>query len=286
MSALTFPCTIFKTKNRMNDYGAKDMRCGDLSEAQLTGRFNLREISRRVDPYKLTELADVPYGMLSLPKMMPGKKITKQACIRRLFDELRFESNNIFTCFGRYDNLILDLINHMQYKNGGNYRSSELNDEIRKRILDDSTRNSTLSKIKDALTQNLDWERQLLPTEGKKDLYDAIMSGVLPKFTGYRDWFNGFGVSVHDTYATHITINSLSFDDKENFTAMVQYKIQDHFGLDDNDILNFRPRQFRFFRIWFLLQRYDKFAIKPFFNNMEATITIRGNIRDRKTKRK
>ncbi|WP_255212464.1 DUF3289 family protein, partial [Serratia plymuthica] len=31
MSALEFPCTIFKTQKRMDDYGAEDMRCGDLS---------------------------------------------------------------------------------------------------------------------------------------------------------------------------------------------------------------------------------------------------------------
>ncbi|WP_261430850.1 DUF3289 family protein, partial [Serratia quinivorans] len=34
MSALEFPCTIFKTQKRMDDYRAEDMRCGDLSESQ------------------------------------------------------------------------------------------------------------------------------------------------------------------------------------------------------------------------------------------------------------
>ena len=285
MSALTFPCTIFKTKNRMNDYGAKDMRCGDLSEAQLTGRFNLREISRRVDPYKLTELADVPYGMLSLPKMMPGKKITKQACIRRLFDEFRASSSHIYTMFGFYSDLIIDLINHMQYKDGAPYRSITLDRAIERQILDDnSEENSSRLKIKDALIQNVDWEKQLLPTKKKEDILKAILGGVLPKFTRFKDNFNGLGLAVHDTYATHITIKSLRFDDKENFTALLHYKIQDHFGLDDTDILNFLPRQFDFFRIWFVLQRYNKFAVKPFMTNMQATVKIRGNIHDRKKK--
>ncbi|MDU5783277.1 MAG: DUF3289 family protein, partial [Pantoea sp.] len=27
MAALQFPCTIFTTQNRMDDYSAKDMRC-------------------------------------------------------------------------------------------------------------------------------------------------------------------------------------------------------------------------------------------------------------------
>ena len=282
MSALTFPCTIFKTKNRMNDYGAKDMRCGDLSEAQLTGRFNLREISRRVDPYKLTELADVPYGMLSLPKMMPGKKITKQACIRRLFDEFRASSSHIYTTFGFYGDLIIDLINHMQHKNGAPYRSIALDRAIERQILDDNSRkNSTRLKIKYALAKFADWENKFYPIKMKNELTKAIMESVLPKFTRFKDNFNGMGLAVHDTYATHITMKSLRFDDKENFTAMLHYKIQDHFGLDDTDILNFLPRQFNFFRIWFVLQRCNKFAIKPFMTNMEATVTIRGNIHDK-----
>ena len=35
MTALRFPCTIFKTQDRMDDYSAEDMRYGDLTESQL-----------------------------------------------------------------------------------------------------------------------------------------------------------------------------------------------------------------------------------------------------------
>ncbi len=31
-----------------------------------------------------------------------------------------------------------------------------------------------------------------------------------------------------------------------------------------------------FFRIWFVLQRYEKFAYKPFFTNFGAKITLTG----------
>ncbi|MEE4411019.1 DUF3289 family protein, partial [Serratia sp. C2(2)] len=33
---------------------------------------------------------------------------------------------------------------------------------------------------------------------------------------------------------------------------------------------------FRFFRIWFVLQRYNQFGFKPFMTNMEATVEITG----------
>ena len=84
------------------------------------------------------------------------------------------------------------------------------------------------------------------------------------------------GITVHDTGATHITIKSMNTDNNR-FRAVVHYKIQDHFGLDDEDILNTKYSQFHLFRIWFVLQRYIKFGFKPFMTNMEATIEITGS---------
>ena len=283
MSALTFPCTIFKTKNRINDYGARDMRCGDLSEAQLKAKFGLAYVSKFVDPYKLIELPRWNPSRGGLVVANNCKSLSKAETIKRLFDEFRASSSHIYTTFGFYGDLIIDLINHMQHKNGAPYRSIALDRAIERQILDDnSDKHSTRLLIQQALIQHVDWEEQLLPVKNKQKILNAIMGGILPKFTRFKDNFNGMGLAVHDTYATHITMKSLRFGDKENFTAMLHYKIQDHFGLDDTDILNFLPRQFDFFRIWFVLQRYNKFAIKPFMTNMEATVTIRGNIRDKK----
>ena len=50
MTALRFPCTIFKTQNRMDDYSAEDMRYGDLTEPQLKNDYHLIDVSTRVDP--------------------------------------------------------------------------------------------------------------------------------------------------------------------------------------------------------------------------------------------
>lgn len=56
MAALQFPCTIFKTQNRMDGYRAKDMRCGDLSEAQLKTHYHLADVSARANPYTLEKI--------------------------------------------------------------------------------------------------------------------------------------------------------------------------------------------------------------------------------------
>ena len=55
MTALRFPCTIFRTQNRMDDYSAEDMRYDDLSASQLKNDFHLPDVSIRVDPYTLTD---------------------------------------------------------------------------------------------------------------------------------------------------------------------------------------------------------------------------------------
>ncbi|GAA0511351.1 hypothetical protein GCM10009414_21260 [Tatumella terrea] len=45
MAALQFPDTLFKTQKWMDDYGASDMHCGDLTEAQLKSQYRLNYIS-------------------------------------------------------------------------------------------------------------------------------------------------------------------------------------------------------------------------------------------------
>jgi len=60
----------------------------------------------------------------------------------------------------------------------------------------------------------------------------------------------------------------------------VHYKVQDHFGLDNGDISKFKFNSFRFFRIWFLLQRYDQFGFNPFMTNIETTMEIIGGVND------
>jgi len=89
------------------------------------------------------------------------------------------------------------------------------------------------------------------------------------------------GITVHDTWATHITIQSLQIDNGR-YRAVMHYKVQDHFGLDNDDISKIKFSQFRFFRIWFVLQRYNQFGFKPFMTNMKATVEIIGDSNDSK----
>ncbi|MBS1203189.1 MAG: Protein of uncharacterized function [Proteobacteria bacterium] len=275
MPALRFPCTIFKTRKWMDDYHASDMRCGDLSESQLKEHFHLVDVSTRANPYTLTKIT--PF---SQPQSMfhgsrgEGEKITRQQCAAILFEEFR-DLSRTFAIYSPYQPLIKQMITHMQKASGTSFRHMLLDRALKDHILMDSTKNSTRSRLEEVIGKNIDWDRKCFPAKDKEKLKEIIPGGKLPKFDRVQDNFNGMGITVHDTWATHITIKSLQIDN-DRFRAVVHYKVQDHFGLDSDDISKFKFNQFRFFRIWFVLQRYSQFGFKPFMTNMETTIEITG----------
>ncbi|HDJ1440406.1 TPA: DUF3289 family protein [Serratia rubidaea] len=281
MTALQFPCTIFKTKNIMDDYGADDMRCGDLSASQLKTYFHLVDVSTRVNPYTLTPITPFNqphsrfYGMRG-----QGTTLTRQECARILFDEFR-QLSRLFALYGPYKHLIEEMIGHMQHGNGTPFSSPHLNAALKAQILRDREKeNSSRLRLQDAFSRNIDWKDKIFPEKERQKLIDAIVFSKLPKFDRFQDNFNGMGITVHDIWATHITIKSLQVDN-EKYCALVHYRVQDHFGLDDADIRKVKFNQFRFFRIWFVLQHYNLFGFKPFMTNMEATVKISGR-RDEK----
>ena len=249
MAALQFPCTIFTTQNRMDDYSAKDMRCGDLSESQLKTHFHLLDVSTRTNPYTLTKIT--PFTQ---PQSMfhgshgEGEKITRQQCASILFDEFR-DLSRLFSIYGPYKYLIEKMITHMQYDNGKPFTSMHLNSALKEQILrDNSTENSTRLRLEKAFNTFIYWDNKNYPTKNKDELRKAIAFGKLPKSDRFLDNYNDMGITVHDTWATHITIKSLQVDN-ERYRAVVHYKIQDHFGLDVDDVSKLKFNQFRFFRI-------------------------------------
>lgn len=277
MAALHFPYTIFKTQKWMDDYTARDMRCGDLTEAQLKSQYRLDYISDRVDPWTLTRRSsmDRPQSMFCCNLRGQGEKITRQQCAAMLLDEFRSLSRK-FSLYGPYSHLIEKMITHLQNGNGTPFRDISLDRALKEHILNDKTKNSTYLLLKEALSINIDWENKYYPREESGKLRDAVLSGRLPKFNRFQDNYNGMGITVHDVWATHITIKSLQINNNR-YRAVVHYKVQDHFGLDSDDILKIKFSQFHFFRIWFVLQRYNQFRFKPFITNIEAFIDISGS---------
>ena len=279
---LPLPARIYTTQRVMDDYDAKDMHCGDLDVLTLrnTFRLNVDEVSMKVNPWtlKLKDPAD-PFAFSSpyvhpdfQPKPMPS--VSRKEAANLMFDEFR-ELAKLFSFQGPYKHIITEMIDHMQENTGTPYSSPLLDPALKEQILGDHSSDSSLLKIKSVLKSAINYEYGLIPLAKKDDFEREISGSVLPKFNRAIDNTNGLVITVHDTWATHITLESLEVTG-DSYRAKVHYRIQDHFGLDDADVQNELFRQFRIFRLWFVLQRWDLYGYKPFITEMNATVEISG----------
>ena len=270
-----FPCVVYETQKKMDDYLAPDMRYGDLSAHRLMTSYGLNDVSTFVDPYTLQQL---PRNNFHVPLYQPLPKrvtLSRDECIRRMFNEMRSLSHMPFSLYGPYRYVINEMIDHLQNGHGQVFRSPLLNQAIKEQITQDGSENNTLKMIEKVLDNTIIKQKKTVPSSLKSHVKKSISGGRLPKFDRLEDRANGLGITVHDTWATCITITSVVFS-ATSWKASVHYRIQDHFGLDDDDILNWEFRQWRFFRLWFVLQRYNAMAHRPFITEMETTMEIAG----------
>ncbi|MCP1438616.1 uncharacterized protein (TIGR03034 family) [Erwinia persicina] len=270
LQALRLPFDVFQTQKRMDDYGADDMQCGDLSELQLKNFYRLEKVSGQYDPWR-AERTDFPISNYAVIR----HKMRHHEVAAKLFNEFRRESRP-FSFFG-HRGLFMALIDHFQYGDGKPFSSSELNGAYKRLIESAHSDNANSSKVIDKfIRENIDWDNYFLAENKKQALRKVIGESFLPKFNRLQDKMNGLGMSVHGIYATKITLKSLEVNG-DKYKATLHYKGQDHFGLDDRDIMDPRFHHLNIFRIWFVLQRWRRYAYKPFFTNMAATITLTGS---------
>lgn len=253
VAPLPLPARIFTTQHLMDDMSAPDMRYKDIPEDALRNFYGLTDISTRCNPFTMAD---------------------RQKSAAILFDEFRGLSD-MASFYGPYQGLMRQMIDHMQGNSGATFRHPLLDRAMGERVaMTEETK--TLANIRMALVKNIDWASGSYPLHLKDKLNDAVLDSVLPKFNSWTDRVNGLGITMHDTWATHITLQSLEVSGNR-FSAQVHFRIQDHFGLDDADVLSPVYRQFRMFRIWFLLQHWVEYGYRPFITEMNVTKTIEGN---------
>jgi len=279
MTNAVFPQTIFMTQRPFNDYGADDMRYGDISADRLIREFGLKNISNIVDPYTLTRLTtfDNPQSRFAgvYGGAHRGGTISVQDCARLLFEEMQ-KTSLPYSFVGPYRYLINQMLRHFQRSTGTPFSDAQLNAAYQDKIVNDNSHNSMKLAIQQELNDHIDFSTFGYPQNRMAELSKIIRSRVLPKFDSFLlDKINGMGITVHDVHATKIDIISLDVEE-QGWKACIKFIGQDHFGLDVDDIRKRKFNQLDFFKIWFVLQRYNKFGFKPFLTNMEATITLQG----------
>ncbi|MFB9188550.1 DUF3289 family protein [Vibrio ostreicida] len=99
----------------------------------------------------------------------------------------------------------------------------------------------------------------------------------LPKFDtspSGKDLYNGTVLTVHDIWSLRVYVEQLEYKG-DQVRGMFKYEIQDHFGLDTNDInhdLNDGLKQYEQlegFRSWYLLQHFNGCGYQPFITKID-----------------
>lgn len=270
-TSMYLPYTLFETVKCFDDRTADDMQYGDMGERELLA-LGLRDISAKVDPYRLVRY-DLPnrYQLDSpFSSSVSGVKISHQQCVDILFNEMK-ELAQMFSFEGKYKMLIGEMIDHFRFGNGCGFYSERLNSAFHERLnsyLKDNPRLLVESYFEKFFSKKNYNYPELL-----HEIKYTLLRSALPKFNSNEDRINGLGITVHDIAAQSITLFSLQ-EYAMGWSATLFFEAQDHFGLDVIDIQNKLYNKFRFFRIWFFLQRHRDFAFKPFFTNFHTVEKI------------
>ena len=276
MATLSFPLLICQSQRRRNDYRPDDMRSGDFDLLQLRDLLRLNDVSAQVDPWTMRKPEAGCHPLLMGRDYTPQVfNLGAKAVSRILFDEMRQLSSQFIWC-GGYPGVLKKLITHMQNANGLPYRDRALDYAFWDNLLDQEALNPLQAAVKKIIAAQIDWQAVKLREDA--DLADSLREGLnktlFPAYNRWQDLKKSTRVVFNDTWATEITLDSLHIK-SNHFTAQLSYQLQGHFGLSTADMKRYRDSS-RFFRIWYVLQRYKKFAFKPFVINIKATTEIKG----------
>lgn len=237
---------IYHTKRQMDDYSADDLQCGDMSMGAIMRLGEAYNFAFGADAFAYP--ASVHFGILRAAVQMVS--------------------------LGEYGGIIGRLIGHFEKSTGSTYSEELLDKAMREHV----TTKAFTQRIQTLIGQRLTAGDGVLSPDDREAVQAGVNSSVsLPKFDTLADWVNGLGIAVHDVYAVRVELTKLEFKDRE-FRGVLTYKVQDHFGLDDLDVDGGKKFEYLApFRSWFLLQRYSRYAYKPFITEMNFTAEIKGS---------
>ncbi|MDU4840636.1 MAG: DUF3289 family protein [Leclercia adecarboxylata] len=236
-------------RKKMNDFTVDDMRYGDLTKEQILAQGKLNRVNVFGEEFKIN-LFD----------------------FNKTVDEhfASMDSMAFWTAWGEYTALIQIMLEKFRKNEGGVLRHELLN----KAFLEHKTTKECVEKIKIIINELLhDNGYKSLTLEDLGELNLRISKEVkLPKFDNW-DWFNGLGITIHDTYSTKVYLDDFEIIEtgavnlhRKKFKLRLTFQIQDHFGLNTDDVNGKGFEGLPWFCSWFILQRYKSYGFKPFIN--------------------
>lgn len=268
LDVLKFPVFIYKTENWAPTRKIYEDTSADMALAhQECEDLKYKDMMEQ-------EILALPYSSgIPIPRqVMQGTLNEARSSDASLWRHLEQEFFSLLsTTGGQYKTVVKEMLAKFKANTGGIYKHNLID----RACADHKTTREAIEKIKDIFSIILEKKNGKLTSNDFTQIEKEIKEGVkLPKFDDW-DWLNGLGITIHDTWSTHIILESLEVDGNR-FKAMVRFRIQDHFGLGTEDITPYKFNQIRGFRNWFVLQRWDKYGYKPFITEFGTSKFIEG----------
>ncbi|WP_245798193.1 DUF3289 family protein [Vibrio ostreicida] len=262
-----FPLLVFETKKKMDDFDAPDMTFGDETREDIEKYGLMTPFEDNSVNLPFTDITVYGEDQFSLPPSEHFKRM------RSLANDIALSRG--FSTEGETKDIFSEMVDKFERNEGGYYSSPLLSKALQghettqrfhealKKCLGDNVKDGSLPD--DILSVS---SQYMMSSEGER----------LPKFDPSplgRDLSNGTVLSVHDIWSLRVYVERLEYKGNQ-VRGSFKYEIQDHFGLDSNDInhdlsdgIKKQYEQLEGFRSWYLLQHFEGYGFKPLITKMD-----------------
>ncbi len=185
---------------------------------------------------------------------------------------------------------IMALVNHFKYGNGENFRNQYLTEAVKNHHSTQEYVDYMIGQIKKKLNETNGDITVITPDYWKAESSEMDLPNSL-NYSDVIDNWEGLALSIHDVWATDLSIKDYSFDGK-NYKGTIKLTLYDHFGLNELDIDNskdliyikdygfVKANSIPLFRAWYLLQHNEKYGgkYKPFITVVELEYPFEGSV--------
>lgn len=199
--------------------------------------------------------------------------------------QLREEWENLFTTWivnSSMDTVSLNMINHFMTGNGASYSNQTLTDTVEANSntedftdeVEERLKNILEEKSGDILAIECDMANRANSPFTQELAEEPTV--FLPSYDIFNI-FSGLPFCIHGFQGVRIYITEYTIDDAGVYSGKLQYTFFDHFGVDNNDIIEY---DYDGFEAWYVLQHYENFngVYKPFVTYVEFEHEFSGTI--------
>ncbi|SIO92692.1 DUF3289 family protein [Vibrio spartinae] len=266
----SFPRLVYETENKMDTFynpkdpdapSPNDMKYGDKKREEIEsyGHWQPFRNKTRYSPSRGYDI--VVEDQFTLPA-------------KEHFNRMRSLGGGVvsFSMLGKTKDIFSTMVDKFERNEGGYYMHPLLDNALREHqttaIFHTALKKCLGENIKDGVL-----DKDIVNIASN---YMKSSSGArLPQFKPLTsDLFNGTVLTVHGIWSMRVYAEKLEYKE-DQIKGIFKYEVQDHFGLDVNDINhknldkdNIPFEKLGGFRSWFLLQHYIGYSYQPFITKI------------------